>query len=177
MVLGGGQAGHLAADGLMHLQSGRGGDRLERAIRAYKAGKAPWLVVGGGSFGLPDDVMVGDYLKAAAVARGVPADAVLACGEATYTSDEGTSIAALLKPHGARHILLCTSATHMPRARLVYEQLGFRVTCIPCDFDTRGQAEGFSPMLLLPRGQALYQTENALKEWLGLSVTRLQPAR
>ena len=173
VVLGGGQSGHLASDGTLHLQGGRGGDRLEQGLRAFKAGKAPLLVLGGGSFGLPNEPMVGDFMRQQAVASGVPPASILVCGEARYTTDEGTAIAELMRPHGVRRILLCTSATHMPRARLVYERLGFEVTGIPCDFDTRGEGERWSPLLLVPRGQALFQTENGIKEWIGFGMTRL----
>lgn len=177
VVPGGGQSAHVGADGVTRLQGGRGANRLETAITAFKAGKAPLLAVGGGSFGIPGDAQVGAYMKAQAVARGVPEQAVVACGEAKYTTDEGAAIAELLKPHGVRSILLCTSATHLPRARITYERLGFDVTGLPCDFDTRGEAESFSPSMLLPRGQALFQTENGLKEWLGLTAAWLQRSR
>jgi uncharacterized SAM-binding protein YcdF (DUF218 family) len=174
VVLGGGQSGYQAEDGSMHLQGGRGSDRLERGIQAFKAGKAPLLVLGGGSFGLPTDMLVGEFMRRAAVECGVPPEAILACGDAKYTTDEGASIAALVEPRGVRRILLCTSATHLPRATIAYERLGFDVVGLPCDFDTRGSGERMSALLLLPRGQALSQTENAVKEWLGLSVARVQ---
>lgn len=177
VVLGGGQSGHVADNGMHHLQGGRGSDRLEQGIAAFKAGKAPLLVMGGGSFGLPGDDMVGAWMQSEAVARGVPAEAVLACGDAKYTTDESEAVAELIRPRGVRRILLCTTATHMPRARIAYEDLGFEVTAIPCDFDTRGDGESFSPLMLLPRGQALMQTENGVKEWVGLVVARLRSPR
>jgi len=177
VVLGGGQSGHVAECGTHHLQGGRGSDRLEQGVRAFRAARAPLLVTGGGSFGLPGDDMVGEWMKSEAVARGVPAEAVLACGDAKYTTDESEAIAELMRPRGVRRIQLCTSATHLPRARLAYERLGLEVTGVPCDFDTRGVGESFSPLMLLPRGQALFQTENALKEWIGLTAARLQRSR
>ena len=170
VVLGGGQSAHVASDGSVHLQGGRGADRLDVGIRAFKAGKAPLLVMGGGSFGITSGEVVGDYLASEAVNRGIPADAILACGDAKFSTDEGAAVAAMLNPRHAHTLLLCTSATHLPRARLIYQRLGFEVVCIPCDFDTRGGGEGFSPLMLVPRGQALTQTENAVKEWLGLTV-------
>ena len=175
VVPGGGQWRYEAPGGAEHLFS-RNVDRLDQGIRAFKAGRAPRLVMGGGGFETPNGSMVGDFLRTEAIARGVPPEAVLACGMALYTTDEGATIAELLKPFGARRVLLCTSATHMPRARLVYERLGFEVIAVPCDFDTRGAAERFSLMMLVPRGLALYQTENCVKEWIGLTLARLQPS-
>jgi uncharacterized SAM-binding protein YcdF (DUF218 family) len=77
-------------------------------------------------------------------------------------------LATSLRQRGVKHVLLCTSAIHMPRARLLMERLGFQVTPIPGDFDTRGAVERFSPLLLIPRGGAMAQTENGLKEWVGM---------
>jgi uncharacterized SAM-binding protein YcdF (DUF218 family) len=174
VVLGGGQSGYVTLDGRVHLHNERGADRLETGIRAFKAGKAPRLVLGGDSLQLPADAAGGTFLRGETMKRGVPSESILACGTVKYTTDEADTVAALLRPFGARRILLCTSATHMPRARIAYEQLGLEVICIPCDFDTLGEAEAFSPLMLLPRGRALAQTENGLKEWLGLIVARLR---
>lgn len=173
VVLGGGQSGFLTESGDLHRQTHHAGDRLERGLEAFMAGKASLLVVGGGTLPMPGEPLVGEFLRDMAIARGVPATAVLSCGRARYTTDEGAEIARMLREHGVDSIILCTSAYHMPRARLVYERLGFRVTPLPADFDTQGHAERFSPLLLVPRGLALSQTETCLKEWLGLTVGRL----
>lgn len=173
VVLGGGQSGFLTENGDLHRQTHRAGDRLERGLEAFRAGKASLFVVGGGTLPMPGEPLVGEFLRDLAIARGVPATAVLSCGRARYTTDEGAEIARMLREHGVDSIILCTSAYHMPRARLVYERLGFRVTPLPADFDTQGHAERFSPLLLVPRGLALSQTETCLKEWLGLTLGRL----
>lgn len=168
VVLGGGQQGHVTVTGSTHLFTKAAGDRLEVAIRAFKAGRAPILALGGGEVGVPERPLVGDYMRGLALDRGVPPEAMITCGRALYTSDESARLAAELRTRGVRHVLLCTSAMHIPRARLIMERLGFQVTPIPCDFDTVGSAERFTGMMLVPRGQALAQTENGVKEWVGL---------
>lgn len=168
VVLAGGQTAYLSEGGESRKFCLHASDRLDRGIEAFKAGKAPLIAMGGGTFDLPQQPLVGDFMRDQAVARGIPAESVLACGHARYTTDEGAEIVRMLREKGVSSIILCTSASHMPRARAVYEALGMRVTPLPCDFDTRGQAERFSPLLLVPRGIALGQTETCLKEWLGL---------
>lgn len=168
VVLAGGQAGFLDPAGETHRFTQRAGDRLDRGVAAFKAGKAPLMVMGGGSLSLPGEPLVGDFLREQAEARGVPHEAILRCGKARYTTDEGAEIVGLLRERGVSEILLCTSASHMPRARRVYEALGMKVHPVPADYDTRGSAESFSLALLLPRGLALAETEGCLKEWLGL---------
>lgn len=173
VVLGGGQQGHATDHGRSHLFMHHAGDRLETGLRAFHAGKAPLLVLGGGSIPLPDRPLVGDFLRRVAVERGVPDAAIVSCGPANYTTDEMAQLAEAMRARGVRSVLLCTSALHMPRARRIVEALGFRVTCLPCDFETLGAAERLHPLLLVPRGLALAQTENCLKEWLGLLSLKL----
>jgi uncharacterized SAM-binding protein YcdF (DUF218 family) len=87
---------------------------------------------------------------------------------ALYTSDESEGIARELRERGVKRIILCTSAMHLPRARMHYEKLGFEVIPLPSDFATRGTAEGWSWTLLIPRGMALSQVDAGVKEWMGL---------
>ena len=172
VVLGGGQQAYLADDGSMHVFTHHASDRMEQGIQAYLAGKAPLLAVGGGAFELPGLPPVTNAMAEQARSRGVPSEAVIEGGAALYTVDESQGVARQLQQRGVRRVLLCTSAVHMPRARLLYERLGLEVVPLPCDFDTRGAGERFSPLLLVPRGLALAQTENALKEWIGLTLYR-----
>ncbi len=175
VMLGGGQAVYVHPDGRLEQFGKSAGDRLEKAIEAFKAGKAPLLATGGGQIDVPGSPMNGAWLADVAVQRGVPRAAIVEGGPALYTSDECEGIAAALRQCGVKHILLCTSAYHMPRSRLVYERAGFAVTPLPCDFDTRGAAERFALAMLLPRGIALSQSEHCLKEWMGLVAYRLGP--
>ena len=175
VMLGGGQAVHVHADGRLEQFVKNAGDRFEKAVEAFKAGKAPLLMTGGGQIDVPGSPMNGAWLGDLAVQRGVPRAAIVKGGPALYTSDECESISAALKQRGVKRILLCTSAYHMPRSRLLYERAGFEVTPLPCDFDTRGAAERFALTMLLPRGIALSQSEHCLKEWLGLAAYRLGP--
>lgn len=177
VMLGGGQAVHVHTDGRVEQFGKHAGDRFERAIQLFKAGKAPLLATGGGQIDVPGSPMNGAWLADLAVQRGVPRSAIVEGGPALYTSDECEGISTALKQRGVRTLLLCTSAYHMPRSRLAYEQAGFSVTPVPCDFDTRGMAETFSPAMLLPRGVALAQSECCLKEWLGLTAYRLMLGR
>jgi uncharacterized SAM-binding protein YcdF (DUF218 family) len=97
----------------------------------------------------------------------VPAAAAFAAGRALYTSDESQLVATLLRERGARTVIVCTSAMHLPRAAEHYRGLGFEVVPLPSDFATRGAAESWSWALLVPRGLALSQVDSAIKEWMG----------
>ncbi len=167
VVLGGGEGFHTSDTNTVYFFE-RTGDRIERAIQAFNAGKAPLLACGGGQFATGDNPLVGEWLRDRAIERGIPREAIIAGGPALVTADECEGLAKQLRLQNVQHILLCTSATHMPRAKLLYEQQGFQVTALASDFDTRGKGESFSFKLFLPRGIALAQSETCIKEWLGL---------
>lgn len=173
VLLGGGQAAFLNESGEMHWFMQHAADRFDRSIEAFKAGKAPLLAMGGGLLAMPGEPPVSDFLRQKAVERGVPPEAILTCGSVRFTTDEGAEIVRLLRDRGVDSILLCTSGYHMPRARMVYEALGMRVIPLPADFLSQGTGERFSPLMLLPRGAALSQTEACVKEWLGLAAMSL----
>jgi uncharacterized SAM-binding protein YcdF (DUF218 family) len=173
VVLGGGEGAFVHTDGSVDLFHRHASDRFERAMRAYRAGKAPLIAFGGGRVPVPEPMNYADWSARLAAERGVPREAILTGPSALYTQDESEGVVALLRTRGVRHVIVCTSAFHVPRTRLIYESLGLQVTPLPADFDTRGEGEEFSWGLLLPRGLALAQTETCVKEWIGILAFRL----
>jgi uncharacterized SAM-binding protein YcdF (DUF218 family) len=169
VVLGGAMHAAQGADGTVHVYARHAGDRFETAMAAFEAGRAPLLAFGGGESGVPGTPSEGQWNRERAIARGVPADRAIAGPRASYTSDESEGIAEALRAHGARRIILCSSATHLRRAIGHYASLGFDVTPLPADFATRGEAESWSIALLVPRGVALQQVDAAAKEWMGIA--------
>jgi uncharacterized SAM-binding protein YcdF (DUF218 family) len=168
VVLGGSMYATVGPDGTTLLYARHASDRFETAIQAFCAGRAPIIAFGGGGTGVPGTPTEGEWNRARAIARGVPADRAIAGPVALYTSDESEGIARVLRERGVKRIILCSSAVHLPRARMNYEKLGFEVTPLPSDFATRGTAEDWSWALLIPRGMALSQVDAGVKEWMGL---------
>ena len=168
VVLGGSMYATVGPDGTALLYARHASDRFETAMQAFSAGRAPIIAFGGGGTGVPGTPTEGEWNRARAIARGVPADRAIAGPVALYTSDESEGIARVLRERGVKRIILCSSAVHLPRARMNYEKLGFEVTPLPSDFATRGTAEDWSWALLIPRGMALSQVDAGVKEWMGL---------
>ena len=167
VVLGGGMYATERPDGSAHLYVRHASDRFDTALAAYRAGRAPVMVFGGGETGVPGTPTEGEWNRQRAMERGVPESAALAAGRALYTQDESQLVAERLRERGAQSIIVCSSAVHLPRAAEHYRRLGFTVTPLPADFATRGAAEGWSWALLIPRGMALAQVDGVAKEWLG----------
>ena len=152
-------------------------DRFRVAVEAYKLGKAPLLVLGGGGKSDEPKVSEGYFQMQQALELGIPASAIVVGPQAINTEGEATQHAATLRRLGAKKILLATSVFHLPRAAMQFRALGFEVVELPCHYLTAGIEERFSWRMLLPRGQALDQTETCLKEYLGLLSAKIFPAK
>ena len=152
-------------------------ERFRVAVEAYKLGKAPLLVLGGG--GNPDDpnVSEGQFQKQMALELAIPESAIVVGPQAVNTESESIQHAKTLRDLGVKKILLATSVFHLPRAAMQFRALGFEVVELPCHYLTAGIDEQFSWRMLLPRGQALDQTETCCKEYLGLVAATLFPAK
>ena len=143
-------------------------DRFLGGFEMYKAGKAQRLIfTGGWSAWKPDMPFIGDVLIARARDFGVPASALSTTSKASNTEQEAAGIAELLgvgnSPNAPR-ILLVTSAYHMTRAEMLFRRAGLEVIPFPVDFQTK---LGITPRSFIPNGDALHQTDTALKEIYG----------
>ena len=141
--------------------------------------RAPWLVfTGGWSPRTPEVEPEGDVNRRDAIALGVQPERVLTTERVRNTAEEAVAVAALLRQHGigeadeAPHVLLVTSAFHMPRSVALLERQGLRVTPFPVDF-RQDVALRASVRDLAPSGQALFETKTALRELYGRVVYRV----
>jgi len=149
-------------------------DRLEQAIALYQSGKAPRLIFAGGSFNwLEDKPAEGELMRAAALRRGIPAEAISVLASSTTTAEEAARLAELAGREPFKRIILVTSAYHLPRAAFLFRRQGFEVVPFPVDYRVvRGQ-----PLTLLafvPQAASLESAQIALKELCGLAWYRLR---
>ena len=121
----------------------------------------------------PDSVFVvaggprrpGRPVSSTAMARlarecGVAPGAILEEPLSSRTAENAAEVAALLEPRGIRSVTLVTSALHMRRARLCFENAGMAVGAAPVD-----RIEGEPPA----RASLFSQT---LHEWVGIAYYR-----
>ena len=147
-------------------------DRFFGGVDLYKLGKASKLVFTGGK--LPwetADTNEGVTLKRYAETMGVPPKDILVSGEVQNTEQEARAVGELFR-EGTPTIILVTSAFHMPRAKLLFENEGFTVHEYPVDFKV--SADATKPMDFIPQSEALIMTQNAIREQLGLLFYRLK---
>lgn len=148
----------------------RSADRIVHAAALYKAGKAPLILVSGGSQpeARPEAEMTRDILEV----MGVPRRSILLETRSRDTHDNAVFSAIMLKREGMRRILLVTSAYHMRRAQALFEAQDLEVVPAPTDFQ-RLVVEPVVPGWL-PGVDNLARTTNALHEMLGYWVYRFR---
>lgn len=140
--------------------------RLRQTARLQRQSLKPVLVTGGAPVGgLAEAVLMQQALESD---FRIPVRWVEA--HSSDTRDNATMSAAILLPTH-RHILLVSSAYHLPRAQRAFEAAGFRVTLAPADYTNR---EPFSYLSLLPRASAFRTSSTALRELAGSAWYRLR---
>lgn len=139
--------------------------RLAAGARAWHAGKASKVILSGGGVGNTTEAR----RMAEAIQRlGVPQDALLLEERSHDTRDNARFSTALLEAgHGGRHVLLVTSALHMPRATLLFTQAGAEVTPVPVP---EGRPAVGLRERWLPSRRALWRSGRAFKEFAALTA-------
>jgi uncharacterized SAM-binding protein YcdF (DUF218 family) len=108
--------------------------RLNRAVALYNEGLAPRLILSGGS--KSDAETVADAMKAAAIAGGVPENAITVEGASHSTLQNAIFAADIEDLSKAAPILLVTHRYHLPRANASFRWAGFSdITNVAADPD------------------------------------------
>lgn len=166
VVLGGAVRGdvHLGTLGDLNAQA----DRLLHAANLYRAGKAPMVLVSGGS--VPGARAEAKQMEDILEVMGVPQRAVFRESMSRNTYGNAVHSATMLKGKGVETILLVTSAFHMSRAMPLFERQGFEVLPAPTDYQKLVVAAPVPAWL--PTVEDLGRTTIALREHVALIVYR-----
>ncbi len=176
-------AGRVVAPGPERVSEWGDANRFFGSLELVRAGRAPLLVFTGAAVSWePDAPLDGAVLAAAAEANGMPANQIAVTGRIGNTAEEAREVLQLLRGRGQSqpHIILVTSAFHMPRARQQFEERGMTVDPFPVDF-WLSEGTRWTMLDVLPSVSALRQTETALREQYGRAfywlTARLQGLR
>lgn len=150
------------------------GARVQRALRLFRAGKAPVIVCSGGNpYRGPDGEVrsESDDMRDLLVDLGVPESAVRREAESRNTNENARYSAALLRELSAKKILLVTSAFHMRRAAALFRREGFDVIAAPSD--PRAVSSPWRWNAWMPGPDSLRMTTQAINEIVGYYGYRL----
>jgi len=145
--------------------------RLMEGIRLYNACPDCTLILSGGGSGCPADVPDAAFTNYRfAATYGVAPEDIVIERESLDTDDQARILAPLL---GQEPFLLVTSASHMPRSMALLKAEGVRGAIpAPADFRTGLYSlyseAGFTINSLYPNAVALWNSERAVYEYLGL---------
>jgi len=148
-----------------------GADRVWHAARLYKAGKAPLILLSGGSDPAYSVMSEAQAMQVFLRDLGVPDSAMLLEQESRNTRQNAEHSARLLGERGLSRILLVTSALHMERALREFESRGLEV--IPAVTDREAGEPPPIPWRYLPDADSLSASARALKELVGQLVVRM----
>jgi uncharacterized SAM-binding protein YcdF (DUF218 family) len=158
-------------------------NRLLYAVKLYRDGKAPIVILSGGQLPWRKDLPPLSAEMAEVIEiMGVPASAVVQETESGNTYQNAVGTKAILEQRNLHRILLVTSALHMPRALSLFRQQGIDAIPAATDFVSSSGSwvdRGWTEMVisLIPSAEALDLTTQALRELLGSAVYRIAGPR
>ena len=143
-------------------------ERLVEAIRLWRlsGGRTRILFVGG--IGAPGRRAEAPLVARAALALGVPPEAVDWESSSRNTYENALAVKGIL---GKERFVLVTSAFHMPRAMWVFRRLG--MTPVPAPCGQEGQ-DTYTPYDYIPQAINLWHSAHALREYLALLWYRIR---
>jgi len=182
VVLGGGTEPATAPRSTVEINGA--GDRILYAAEIYKQGKATHILLSGGEISWLNDgsTTPAEDMADILIQLGLPEDALWLENESKNTYENALYAREFLDEKELNRILLVTSALHMPRAVALFEKQGFEVIPLPVDYsviivDPADDESGdFQTKIMdvLPSASNLALTTNALKEYLGFAIYKLQ---
>ncbi|MGH9543469.1 MAG: YdcF family protein [Terriglobales bacterium] len=128
--------------------------RLDHALALYRRGLAPVVVTTGGAGGewrYTEAGVARDYL----LARGVPAAAIWTDARGYSTADAVAHVAAMLRAHGLRSLVIVSDGYHIYRVKRMFEARGFAAFGSPRP-DPAGVQAGWSYQWLVCRQVVAY---------------------
>jgi len=148
-------------------------DRVLYASRLYHAGKAPLIVVSGGTMPWSQAGSEARIMQELLMEWGVPEQAIMTESSSRTTRENALFSKELLSSKNLESILLVTSAMHMPRALASFKAVG--ADALPASTDVTAMIESDGTLLdWLPSSGALDGSSRAIKEYLGMLVYQLR---
>ena len=158
------------------------GDRLLYAVKLYKDGAAPLILLTGGRIQwFKGESSEAESMAAIMEIMGVPRNAILLESRSLNTYENAVYTKEILDRRNIERVLLVTSAAHMPRSLAIFKKQGIDAIPAPADilvsdrnlvestFSTQSRILSF-----FPNTESLDRTTQAIKEYIGTFIYRLR---
>jgi len=144
-------------------------NRLLTCLQLYQRFQLPIIVSGGQVYKTTGcEALISQRIL---LDLGVPGDKIFIEDDSLNTTQNAENVKQILKQNHFQQPILITSAFHLPRAVRQFQKLGIKVTPYPADYHTNVSFQ-FSSRQLVPSSIALNEVCLALKEYLGLLVSK-----
>jgi len=157
---------------------GSAADRVWHTAALFRAGKAPWVLVSGGSqpstLGIKVDAVA---MRSMLTTLGVQASVTRLEGNSRNTAENAAESLGLMQGVSAKRVLQVTSALHTPRALRTFQavMVGSGVTLLAMSTDVEGLPATLDSLgSWLSQANALLLSTRALKEYLALDIMGLR---
>lgn len=141
--------------------------RVVEAVRLSRLHPATTILFSGGK--VFETVPVAVTMAAAAQELGLASDRI---DRETATMDTESQARVISMRMGTQPFLLVTSASHMPRAMLLFHNEGARPIPAPCGHWIKREGDGVSWSDVQPQAEYICMMERAIYEWLGLLLVK-----
>lgn len=149
--------------------SGSAANRLLTCLQLYHQLKVPVIVLGGQVYKTtgPEAKIAKEIL----LGVGVPESKIIIENKSRNTTENARLVKRVLDRYDYSNPILVTSAFHMERAIRAFAKVGVAVVPYPTDYHT-GVSNRFGWSKLMPSAEALSDVSLAVKEYLGIAVSR-----
>jgi uncharacterized SAM-binding protein YcdF (DUF218 family) len=146
-------------------------DRFIQTALLYKEGHIKKILVSGGQNGLikEDNFSEAGFIKNKLIALGVPSNDILVEELSRNTIENAQFSKQILQQKNLTNntIVLITSAFHMQRAKLIFEEQGYKLRTYPCAISILPGSTKFKPHYIIPSTNAFDSWQTLLKEVAG----------
>ena len=149
-------------------------ERFLQAVKLYKQGKIQHILISGGNGKKDDkDFSEASWAKSKMEKMGIPGSDILCEDKSENTADNAIYTKRLLDSASLQPpYLLITTASHIPRASLIFKTAGIQTVPFPCNY-LAGRG-GFSFLGIIPQPSVLFTWNFYIKETAGYLLYELK---
>ena len=156
-------------------------DRFIQTALMYKKGHIKKIIASGGQNGMfsEDNFMEADFIAKNLIDLGIPAEDIWIEKQSKNTIENALFSKKIIDSNGGlkTKAVLITSAFHIPRATLSFEQAGIAVRPYPCAFSILPSATSFNAASMIPASWAMESWGSFFRELIGMTYLKLKGAK
>lgn len=156
-------------------------DRFIQTALLYKKGYIKKIIASGGQNGMfsENNFMEADFVAKNLMDLGIPVADIWIENQSKNTIENAGFSKQIIDRHGGikTKAVLITSAFHIPRATLTFEQAGIAVRPYPCSFSMLPSATRFSAATMIPASWAMDSWGGLFRELIGITYLKLKGAK